>query len=403
MPCSIAPETTTSASFPTTSCSPCRTTMKLDGRVSSYPASARGYSVTNCYLLRQPDAAWLIDTGFGGDEVALRGQIESLIDRKLPLSLLPLRLNEFMSIQNIDPFTLYFNVKECFTGNPDAAFWFDFGAGSDSGKNTLDTLNITTIGREETIPIGALGRPVVVYQAPIRLIATRWIYDEATKTMFTSDMWTHTGATSRKARGSSRTATTIRPTSTKVTLVHAQHPLLVARGRRHREAPEGHRQDSLKARHRGRWRRATAASCAARRPSRSTSSCSTDVLKSLDKSVATLARYDQPRREGDRHDDASSGHARPSQPAAARGRARRLLARRMPGAAPAGQDLSRLQRLVPDRRRDRLDAWSKPAIPGTSRSPKASSTSCSRRPTAAEVPVRHPSGDPALRRASAAC
>ena len=37
--------------------------MKLDGRVSSYPASARGYSVTNCYVLRQPDAAWLIDTG----------------------------------------------------------------------------------------------------------------------------------------------------------------------------------------------------------------------------------------------------------------------------------------------------------------------------------------------------
>jgi hypothetical protein len=167
-------------------------TMRLDGRVSSYPASARGYSVTNCYLLKQPDAAWLIDTGFGGDEASLRAQIESLIPRTLPLSLLPLRLNEFMSIQNIDPFTLHFNVKECFTGNPDAAFWFDFGAGSDSGQNTLDQLNITTISREETIPIGAQGRPVVVYQAPIRLIATRWIHDAATKTLFTSDMWTHT-------------------------------------------------------------------------------------------------------------------------------------------------------------------------------------------------------------------
>jgi flavorubredoxin len=166
--------------------------MRLDGRISSYPASARGYSVTNCYLLKQPDAAWLIDTGFGGDEASLRAQIEALIPRTLPLSLLPLRLNEFMSIQNIDPFTLYFNVKECFTGNPDAAFWFDFGAGSDSGQNTLDRLNITTISREETIPIGAQGRPVVVYQAPIRLIATRWIYDAATKTLFTSDMWTHT-------------------------------------------------------------------------------------------------------------------------------------------------------------------------------------------------------------------
>ena len=72
-------------------------------------------------------------------------QIESLIPRTLPLSLLPLRLNEFMSIQNIDPFTLYFNVKECFTGNPDAAFWFDFGAGSDSGQNTLDRLKIHSI------------------------------------------------------------------------------------------------------------------------------------------------------------------------------------------------------------------------------------------------------------------
>src|SRR5262245_49714947 len=92
--------------------------MLLDGRVSSYPASVRGHSVSNCYLLRQPDAAWLIDTGFGGHEQALRSQIESLIPRTLPLSLLPLRLNEFMSIQNIDPFTLYFNVKECFTGNP---------------------------------------------------------------------------------------------------------------------------------------------------------------------------------------------------------------------------------------------------------------------------------------------
>ncbi|PWT86143.1 MAG: hypothetical protein C5B56_12885, partial [Proteobacteria bacterium] len=51
----------------------------LDGRVSSYPASARGYAVANCYLLKQSDAAMLIDTGFGKDEPTIRGQIESLI------------------------------------------------------------------------------------------------------------------------------------------------------------------------------------------------------------------------------------------------------------------------------------------------------------------------------------
>lgn len=166
-------------------------TFELDGRVSSYPAKARGYSVSNCYLLTEPDAAWLIDTGFGGHEPALRAQIESLISRDRPLSLFPLRLNEFMSIQNIEPFAAYFNVKECFTANPDAALWFDFGAGSDNGRDTLHKLKITTIRREETVPLGARGRAIDVYQSPIRLIATRWIYDRATKTLFTSDMFTH--------------------------------------------------------------------------------------------------------------------------------------------------------------------------------------------------------------------
>ena len=139
--------------------------MKLDGRVSSYPASARGYSVTNCYLLRQPDAAWLIDTGFGGDELRLRGQIESLIGRNTPLSLLPLRLNEFMSIQNIDPFTLYFNVKECFTGNPDAAFWFDFGAGS-----------ARTLWTGSTSPPSAARRPSRSARRAVRWSSTRRRY-----------------------------------------------------------------------------------------------------------------------------------------------------------------------------------------------------------------------------------
>src|SRR5437660_10331659 len=65
----------------------------LDGRVSSYPASARGFSVANCYLLTQPDGAMLIDTGFGKDEPAIRAQIESLIAPDLPFSMFPLRLN----------------------------------------------------------------------------------------------------------------------------------------------------------------------------------------------------------------------------------------------------------------------------------------------------------------------
>ena len=162
----------------------------LDGRVSSYPASARGFSVANCYLLTQSDAAMLIDTGFGKDEPAIRAQIESLIAPSLPLSLFPLRLNEFMSINNVEPFAAHFNVEQCYTSNVDAALWFDFGAKVD-GRSILGSMPVTAVTRADTIELGKIGRPVDVMQAPIRLIATRWLYDRATRTLFSSDLFTH--------------------------------------------------------------------------------------------------------------------------------------------------------------------------------------------------------------------
>jgi len=161
----------------------------LDGRVSSYPMSARGYSVVNSYLLKQPDTAMLIDTGFGKDEPAIRAEIESLIAPGSPLSLFPLRLNEFMSINNVATFAGHFNVDQCYTSNPDAALWFDFG--TDNSRSILDAMTVNAVTRADTIELGKNGRAIDVMQAPIRLIATRWLYDRATKTLFASDLFTH--------------------------------------------------------------------------------------------------------------------------------------------------------------------------------------------------------------------
>ena len=162
----------------------------LDGRVSSYPASARGFSVANCYLLKQSDAAMLIDTGFGKDEPAIRAQVERLIAPGLPLSMFPLRLNEFMSINNVESFAGHFNIDQCYTSNPDAALWFDFGSTA-NGRSILDAMKVTAVTRADTIELGKAGRAIDVMQAPIRLIATRWLYDRATRTLFSSDMFTH--------------------------------------------------------------------------------------------------------------------------------------------------------------------------------------------------------------------
>jgi flavorubredoxin len=162
----------------------------LDGRVSSYPASARGVSVANSYLLTQSDAAMLIDTGFGKDEPVIRAQIESLIAPGLPLSMFPLRLNEFMSINNVESFAGHFNVETCYASNIDAALWFDFGAKAE-GRDILKSMKVTAVTRADTIELGKTGRAIDVMQAPIRLIATRWLYDRATRTLFSSDMFTH--------------------------------------------------------------------------------------------------------------------------------------------------------------------------------------------------------------------
>ncbi len=164
-------------------------TFALDGRVSCYAASTRGYSVANSYLLTQPDAALLIDTGFGKDEATIRGQIESLIKPGTPLSLFPLRLNEFMSINNVETFAGHFNVKTCYTSNVDAALWFDFGAKAE-GRDILKNMNVTAVTRADVIELGKQDRKIDVMQAPIRLIATRWLYDRATKTLFSSDLFT---------------------------------------------------------------------------------------------------------------------------------------------------------------------------------------------------------------------
>jgi len=169
----------------------------LDGRVSSYPGSARGYSVANSYLLTQSDAAMLIDTGFGKDAPVIRTQIESLITPGLPLSLFPLRLNEFMSINNVATLVGVFNVETCYTSDVDAALWFDFGAKTD-GRDVLESMKVTAVTRADTIQLGTENRVIDVMQAPIRLIPTRWLYDRATRTLFSSDMFTHVWRDTRK-------------------------------------------------------------------------------------------------------------------------------------------------------------------------------------------------------------
>lgn len=164
--------------------------LELDGRVSAYPSNARGYSVSNCYLLTNGRHALLLDSGLAAHEASIIAMIRSLTKPDTLLSLFPLRINEYMSVCNVEAIAQSFNVEQCYSGNPDAALWVDFGKRSDSNDERPYSLKTTLVTRSETLKVGE-GRPIDVFQAPIRLINTRWMFDQNTKTLFTSDSFSH--------------------------------------------------------------------------------------------------------------------------------------------------------------------------------------------------------------------
>ena len=164
--------------------------MELDGRVSAYPANARGYSVSNCYLIKEGERALLLDSGLSAHEASIIAQIRSLTTSDTLLSVFPLRINEYMSVCNVEAIAQNFNVEQCYSGNPDAALWVDFGRRSDANDKRPYSLKTTLVSRAETLHVGDT-RAIEVFQAPIRLINTRWMFDQNTRTLFTSDSFSH--------------------------------------------------------------------------------------------------------------------------------------------------------------------------------------------------------------------
>ncbi len=174
-----------------------RNLLQLDGRVSAYPGHTRGYSVSNCYLLKEPDGACVIDTGYAANEAQILTQIGSLVPRDLPVALFPLRINEFMSVGNAMAIARNFNVVEAFSPTPDPIkVWIDF-ASTNAADRTRDepTFKSTRITGLINYDVGGSGRRIIdIFQTPIRLINTTWIWDATTRTLFTSDSFTQVSA-----------------------------------------------------------------------------------------------------------------------------------------------------------------------------------------------------------------
>lgn len=161
----------------------------LDGRISWVPPDARGWQPLNTYVLVEGEAALIVDTGVYAHRTTIREQLATLVEPGKKLSIFLTRPEPDVT-GNIGEIASCYPVERLFAGggpNPFDAF--------ESAK-LMDPASRGNRIQMERMPPGyqmKLGetRGVEVLRPAIRLLATFWGYDAATRTLFTSDCFGH--------------------------------------------------------------------------------------------------------------------------------------------------------------------------------------------------------------------
>lgn len=171
-------------------------TYALDGRAGMYARSTRGHTASNCHLIVGEKEAVLLDTGFTLHRTAIRDQIAARLPLGVKLQIFPLRLQEPNSASNCMYLASQFPGAGFYGVLPRVDSWVNFQPdteltmpGLELLRTTQGPIKTTVLGSPHALDLG--GRTIDIFTAPIRTIATRWLYDRKTGTLFTSDMFSH--------------------------------------------------------------------------------------------------------------------------------------------------------------------------------------------------------------------
>lgn len=171
----------------------------LDGRVTSHPDDARGFAPQQVYVLLEGTSALVVETAYTVHEQTVLAQLDRVLTPSTRVSLFPLSMGEFRSVCNTRPIVERYDVRTLYSPFQDGTAWVDFRPelvppGEDVGGGRMAELEVVIVsGSGNTVIDLADGgtRGVVVLNAPLRLLPTNWVYDPATRTLFTSDTFTH--------------------------------------------------------------------------------------------------------------------------------------------------------------------------------------------------------------------
>jgi hypothetical protein len=162
---------------------------ELDGRVSSHPVSARGWSTMLCYVFLEDDGAVLLNTGYSVHEEALVRHLADLVGDR-DLSLLIARV-EFPSMCNARPIADRLRVSTVWQRVvSDAASFLSFRPEFSGVHNPLSGVDTRLMTGNQVVPEGARsGRKLDVFSPQLRLLPCSWVYDEAMQTLFSGDLF----------------------------------------------------------------------------------------------------------------------------------------------------------------------------------------------------------------------
>jgi flavorubredoxin len=164
-------------------------TVELDGRVSWAPTLAGRKHFLNCYVLREDDAAMIVDPGPAHTASLVMEQLASVVPPGSPISLYLTR-PEFDTFGALGKLAETYRVERIFGGGTNNPFdAFDLVTSVD-GSRASGQLNLARIRAGSAVDIKGT-RSLVVLRPVIRLLVTYWAYDPQTRTLFTSDSFTH--------------------------------------------------------------------------------------------------------------------------------------------------------------------------------------------------------------------
>jgi hypothetical protein len=161
--------------------------LELDGRLTMFGAEDRGHTVAHSYVFLEGDRALLVDTSYTVHEEGLLAALAGVLPAGTRLELFPPRLGEFDCVCNTRPVVDRFDVTVMHCAQYNGTHWVDFRP---EHRTPMRAVTEVVASAEHVVELGP-GRELRAFHPVLRLLTTHWIYDEATRTMFTSDTFSH--------------------------------------------------------------------------------------------------------------------------------------------------------------------------------------------------------------------